>query len=562
MTISTNDGVPWPATDALGRELPLSTEVGAPKSGRFVGMFYFLWHDKATVATKPGGGPWDISKILEADPGAAKNPSSPLWGPPGGTFHYWGEPLYGYYQSDDEWVIRRHAQLLSDAGIDTLIFDTTNAQTYRDTYMKLLQVFSDIRREGGRAPQVAFMVHTENVKTAQKLRDELYSPGLHKDLWFQWQGKPLLIGVLPQDAPPEMREFFTLRDAHWPFTMVNTRDAWHWEATYPQPYGYHDDENTPEQINVSVAQNLNETPDGHTTSMSTGTARGRSYHDGKNDTTEGALNNGANFAEQWIRALQIDPSFVMVTGWNEWIAGRWGDATNLEFVDQFDQQFSRDIEPVRGLHGDNYYYQLVANVRRYKGAPPLPKSSPAKTIQIAGEFSQWESVAPSFASPGMNDAPRDHDGNGGAHYENSTTRNVFQTLKVARDADNVYFYASTRNPIAEHGTYLFLNTDASAQSGWNGYDFRISRAPQNGFALLEKRDGAAWKSAGRVVSRVLGNQMQLQIPRAMLNLSKTAPLTLDFKWADNLQNPDDIMDFYVSGAVAPAGRFNFRYQTS
>ena len=29
-------------------------------------------------------------------------------------------------------VLRRHANLLADAGIDTLIFDTTNAVTYRE----------------------------------------------------------------------------------------------------------------------------------------------------------------------------------------------------------------------------------------------------------------------------------------------------------------------------------------------------------------------------------------------------------------------------------------------
>ena len=41
----------------------------------------------------------------------------------------------------------------------------------------------------------------------------------------------------------------------------------------------------------------------------------------------------------------------------------------------------------------------------------------------------------------------------------------------------------------------------------------------------------------------------------------SAPVRLDFKWADNLQHPGDIMDFYLSGDVAPAARFNFRYVT-
>ena len=33
----------WVATDAIGRELPGYNECGAPRSDRYVGIFYFLW---------------------------------------------------------------------------------------------------------------------------------------------------------------------------------------------------------------------------------------------------------------------------------------------------------------------------------------------------------------------------------------------------------------------------------------------------------------------------------------------------------------------------------------
>ena len=166
-----NPGVPWPATDALGRRLPTTAEVGTPRPDRFVAIFYFLWHD--------GGfgkqGPYDISRILAADPQALQKPDSPLWGPYGFP-HYWGEPLWGYYRGDDPWVLRRHAQLLADAGVDTLIFDTTNAATYRDIYHKLCEVFTAVRHEGGRTPQIAFMLNTKAGETAQKIYDDLYKP--------------------------------------------------------------------------------------------------------------------------------------------------------------------------------------------------------------------------------------------------------------------------------------------------------------------------------------------------------------------------------------------------
>ena len=216
--------------------------------------------------------------------------------------------------------------------------------------------------------------------------------------------------------------------------MVNTPYAWHWEATYPQPYGYTDDPNRPEQVNVSVAQNLR-AADGQVTNMSDGDARGRSFHDGKQDTTPGAVNHGHNFQEQWKRAFELAPPFVMVTGWNEWIAGRWGNPKGpITFVDQFTQEYSRDIEPMKGGHGDNYYWQLVANVRRYKGVPPLPKASAPVTIRLEGGFEQWKDVGPEFRDHVGETLPRDFDGAAGLHYTNRTGRNDLVACKVARDA--------------------------------------------------------------------------------------------------------------------------------
>ena len=161
-----NPGTPWPAADALGRRVPTAEEVGPPRPGRFVGIFYFLTHNDDYAKNLRGDGPYDVAKIMAQDPEALKKPDSPLWGKVG-TSHYWGEPLYGYYRSTDPWVLRRHAQLLADAGIDTLIFDTTNAVTYPDVYMKLCEVFAQVRREGGRTPQIAFMVNTKAGETGR-----------------------------------------------------------------------------------------------------------------------------------------------------------------------------------------------------------------------------------------------------------------------------------------------------------------------------------------------------------------------------------------------------------
>ncbi|MCL5096391.1 MAG: hypothetical protein M1608_02405, partial [Candidatus Omnitrophica bacterium] len=338
------------------------------------------------------------------------------------------------------------------------------------------------------------------------------------------------------------------------------------EATYPQPYGYTDNPNQPEEVNVSVAQNLRQ-KDGKVTNMSAGDARGRSFHDGKLDLAPGAVNYGYNFQEQWRRVFDLNPPFAMVTGWNEWIAGRWGTAGGpIVFVDQFSEEFSRDIEPMKGGHGDNYYWQLVANVRRFKGAPPLPKATPPKSIRIEAGFDQWNDVGPEYHDHVGETASRDWDGAAGLHYTNRTGRNDFTVLKVARDEQNVYFYARTIDPIMPgnepQGMWLLIDADQDPKTGWEGYDFIVNRVSgSNGKMWLEKNTGGwHWEKVGPVDYRLKANEFQLALSRLDLGLPKDVDrLALDFKWTDNLQRPGDIMDFYVSGDVAPEGRFKYRY---
>ena len=90
----------WVATDALGRSLPTYEQIGPPRPDRWVGIFYFLWH-----GAHVNGGPYDITKILRQDPDATRKADSPLWGPVFAP-HHWGEPLFGYYLGDDQWVLR------------------------------------------------------------------------------------------------------------------------------------------------------------------------------------------------------------------------------------------------------------------------------------------------------------------------------------------------------------------------------------------------------------------------------------------------------------------------
>ena len=123
----------WVATDALSRKLPTFAQVGPPRPDRFVAIFYFLW-----LGEHVNGGPYDNTKIIAQNPGAMQNPNSPPWGPMG-AFHHWGEPLLGYYTLDDAYVLRKHAQMLSDAGVDVVVFDKSRRNCHVQLAPRLRQ---------------------------------------------------------------------------------------------------------------------------------------------------------------------------------------------------------------------------------------------------------------------------------------------------------------------------------------------------------------------------------------------------------------------------------------
>ena len=218
--------------------------------------------------------------------------------------------------------------------------------------------------------------------------------------------------------------FFTLRKS-WAWDSLawygeQGYHRWPWVAHYPQCIGW-DQPGVAEQVPVAVGQ--------HPLS-----GIGRSFHDGQEPPTDEYdvtpfTPQGLHFAEQWKRALEVDPEFVFVTGWNEWTAGavecddpsyealqaKWsffpgaklGKAAkplkvgDIYFIDQYNQEFSRDIEPMRGGHTDNYYYQLVDGIRRYKGARPLPPTSAPKTIDLHGTSPSGTTCSRSIAITNM-----------------------------------------------------------------------------------------------------------------------------------------------------------------
>ena len=554
----------WVGTDGLGRALPTFEDVRGPKANKTAGMFYYLWLDDHHGVVR------DVAKVLEKDP-HAHIPLEP------DDWYFWGEPLLGYYLNDDPFVLRTHAAMLTDAGIDAVIFDSSNGYTHEPQYTALCNTYEEIRKLGQVTPTIAHLTHAKVGPTMQKLYDDFYSKGLFSDLWFCWDGKPLAMTV-PSEVPPGIADFFTER---WSWAFHNPkgwfgdgRDRWPWIDLYPQQFGWDVSPNLPEEISVAAAHHPSSTV-------------GRSFHDGKEPPAEQqSPGRGIFFDEQWSQALKVSPPFVFVTNFNEWIAKGYGDDHPKQkprhfidhdmtpgeafFVDEFSPEYSRDIEPAaptpanRGVD-DNYYYQLVSNIRRYKGVRPLPAVT-ARPITIDGSFDDWSGVAPEFRDTLGDPVHRDFDGFGnGTHFTNQTGRNDIAAAKVSQDAANVYFYVRTVQPMSPSSDadwmVLYLDVDHDAKTGWLGYDFAVNRTDvRPGRTTLESN--ADGKYEWNIVSRdiqyaVRGSEMEVSIPRAMLKLGKSA-VTIDFKWADHCFAKGDWTDFTLNGDAAPDGRFNFR----
>ena len=545
------------ATDRLKRELPTRNETGGRKPGRKVGMFYFLWcGDCGNIDLRP----LDITKLLSADPKAGYRPDAEEWGKYS-VMHHWGEPMFGYYYSRDEWVMRRHVEMLTYADIDFLVFDTTNAVIYENTAKMMLRLLSEYRAMGFNTPTAMFYTNTASGKTVQQIYDAIYKPGYMPDSWFCEDGKPVIIANA-LECSPETREFFNIKMSQWP-NEATKQGGWPWMDFERPQRVFENLKGEPEIINVSVAQH----PQIHfgDSAMYGETANcGRSFHNGANDLSDRAWEHGYNFQEQWDRALETAPPYVFVTGWNEWIAGRWGgtESRPLSFVDCCDLEFSRDIEPMKGGYSDNYYLQLIANVRRYKGTDALPE---------AGEAAEYRNFPKGC-----------HERNCEGYstvYKDGSGRNAFTKLSVSQDRETLYFTAETLEDIVPYDFQsawmeLYLNVknvsrpEKTLAPAWEGYNFiantyqfsgrrtALSRCVQ----ATSTKEPDTFKPCAILDYAFEGRKLTLTVPKAALGLDAGDRYQIRFKWMDSRRPVNSAEDFYTSGDAAPIGRLNYVYE--
>ena len=604
----------WAATDGLGRRIATYDDIAyAKRQNKQVGIFYFLWH----FSRKTGGNHYDVTKILQQNPNAMED------GLGMGAMmelHFWGEPAFGFYNQNDEWVLRKDAKMLSDAGVDFLIFDCSNTQTgnlntlgFKREILKLCEVFTAIRTEGGKTPQFMFFMAptspANGIANFDFWWENLYKNRDYEDLWYKWDnGKPMVLGIKDWNAGKPYYDFFEYRTTQSMITPFYTQQEndWAWVASYPQGKGFSADYPV-EMINASPAQNVPFTnnpadyaddpnlsaykttgfhtglSDGYDTATGTTKTRGRDFSGGTVHSgifsggspaaaadVEKAVYEGWNFRDQLAHTLDMDPRVTFITGWNEWIMYRIPGSPGLHgiqapnhfFWDQFNYRYTRDIQPLSYLYKDATYYQMVDFIRKYKGANPVKTAPGPVTISMDG-FADWLKVENVYYSDIGDVTHRDaYAFNNQLRYTDTTGRNDIMMSKVSYDADNVYFYVKTKDAITPYTDpswmRLFIRTGGN---GWEGYDYIVNRnAPTAEKATLEHFNAHSWSCVpvGEIDYKLNGREMQIKIPRSMLQL--TGDVNFEFKWHDNMQKQGEALEFTVSGDAAPSGRFNYVFR--
>lgn len=365
--------------------------LAAPTYATQFGLFYLTWHCPFSDHNPypwTGNPPYNMTQ--------AKQGLAP-WGPLS-AWHWKDEPQDGYYcLATDDAVLRRHAQLIRDAGIDFVYIDSTNhdstdprlAVTPNEMiiapFERMLAVWSTVPN----APKIVpWAPATDLTQNPSPMIDYMASRlAAYPNLQFIYQGKPLLLVT--------ENHIFASSQAHIDrLALTNTvRKMWAFNGSGPMwsflemcansptfkqtsgnfpcqvnPYLQN---GVPEQIPVSFAYQVPWMSD----SMSAVPKF-----------------DGRTFVRQFDNVFQHrNIPIVLIAEWNEWLAIRFcqdaqGIATtnpalcvapagssandqfpdgNKMFVDEYVEPYSRDIEPSK-TSGDFYYRLMKQCIASYR----------------------------------------------------------------------------------------------------------------------------------------------------------------------------------------------------
>lgn len=274
-----------------------------------------------------------------------------------GKFYYWGEPAQGFYRSTNEEACRNNMTMLYNAGVDFIILDYTyitkaTYSAFKDTYITgpmetLLTTIMKMRAEGLGTPYVVVWLNDDSY--FKDFKRNYYNKDEYKDCFVYWNGKPLIMRWLALNIN---NDFYTVR------AMQGLKgSSWSYQWSYLEKHNEnaisYDEDDKPEQMCCCVAVQGDYM-------SNAATAQGR--------------DGGKFWNSQWQEVFKVHPKIVTLTWWNEWVAQECQTADgDYAFTDNFNTEYSRDIEPMNGGHGDQYYQWMIQYIHDYKNNWDCPE---------------------------------------------------------------------------------------------------------------------------------------------------------------------------------------------
>ena len=352
----TGNGTAAPQT-GNGTAAPQTSPIPPKNPNRQVGMYYETWF-----------GP----------------PPANIWG----LNCNWGTPKLGKYESADPKIIDQHTEWMVDAGIDFVCIDWSNNCFYmpdgsvqhkhiEDSTYAFAKRQAQRKREGKsyveycvfigsckdaidpstNGPPGCSLVHGPNgmKKKADQIYDQYIRDPDIGPLYWNLDGKPFLASFVlfcEEEAKTWSHPKFTYRPM---VADIKERYAksifWSWiENRFDQGYTVGPDGKV-ECVTVNPMLRGTWPPD-------------ENPNPGPGKMQSVGRKNGNTFKRMWDFAISLKPRIVMVGHWNQWVGCSDKGATLGN--ENWDQEYSTDIEPMQGGHGNLYLQILKEQVAKFK----------------------------------------------------------------------------------------------------------------------------------------------------------------------------------------------------
>jgi hypothetical protein len=233
-----------------------------------------------------------------------------------GPYH----PALGEYKTDDRQVVRQHLRWLRRAGVDVILYDACRIEPEQSlfdlpkhkTLQLLVEELTHQEQEPRKLKLVVWMEKWNSNPTLEQYRfgfDYIRKNLAQRDFYFRLDGKPLVMAYLNGPAPDNLKiehenePFFTIRH------ISSSAESPGWK--YFGPAGDKECMTVNPGANgfmeeAFITKVVNKRP------IDVAALRNR----GKDAIQQRA--DGKYFADQLLKARQVDPKLIFISGWNDW----------------------------------------------------------------------------------------------------------------------------------------------------------------------------------------------------------------------------------------------------